>query len=280
MQPADDCCFCDVSACPIVLERPRYAVRQCPRCGVMWCDPPRFDDSFRPDDEQAYLEVETTIVAENRDRLELLRQQAGPDTHPRLLEIGCMHGDFVAQAHDAGYDARGLDLSETAVAEAAVRRPGRVSLGTLDASVPDASVDIVAAFNVIEHMDAPHQFLDQVRRVLRPGGVLVLETPAQESIYHHVMFARGRLEPRRPQLEVGLHPGTHIFKFGRGPWRRILRGRGFDVLRMRPKSTPLRELLAKNTRAGIATRAGIVGFGLVARATGLGNRVQVMARCP
>jgi 2-polyprenyl-3-methyl-5-hydroxy-6-metoxy-1,4-benzoquinol methylase len=244
----------------------------------MWCDPPRFDDRFRPDDEQAYLEVEPTVAAENRERLSLVAAWAAPTSHARLVEVGCMHGDFVRQASAAGYRARGLDLSSTAVAEAERRRPGLVREGTLDDAIPDASLDVVAAFNVIEHMDAPHRFLDHVRRVLRPGGVLVLETPAQESLYHHALVLRGQLLPRRPRLEIGMHPGTHIYKFGRDAWRRILGDRGFSVLAVRSKSTPLRELLAKNERAGLATRAGIVGLGLAARATGLGNRVQVVAR--
>jgi len=278
MTTPDECCFCEASACPVVLRRPRFQVRRCPRCRVMWCDPPRFDDRFRPDDEEAYLEVEPTVVAENRDRLALLSAWAGPATHARLVEVGCMHGDFVGQAASAGYRARGLDLSTTAVAEAELRRPGLVHEGTLDESTPAASLDVVAAFNVIEHMDAPHRFLDHVRRVLRPGGVLVLETPAQESLYHHALVLRGQLLQRRPRLEIGMHPGTHIYKFGHSAWRRILAGRGFRVLAVRSKSTPLRELLAKNERAGLATRAGIVGLGLAARATGLGNRVQVVAQ--
>ena len=278
MTTPDECCFCDASECPVVLRRPRFSVRQCPRCRVMWCDPPRFDDRFRPDDEEAYLEVEPTVVSENRDRLALLSAWAGPGTHGRLVEVGCMHGDFVGQAAAAGYRAQGLDLSTTAVAEAARRRPGLVHEGTLDEATPAASLDVVAAFNVIEHMDAPQRFLDHVRRVLRPGGVLVLETPAQESLYHHALVLRGRLLTRRPRLEIGMHPGTHIYKFGRGAWRRILQDRGFRVLAVRSKSTPLRELLAKNERAGLATRAGIVGLGLAARATGLGNRVQVVAQ--
>lgn len=278
MTMVDACCFCEASACPVVLRRPRFRVRRCPRCRVMWCDPPRFDDRFRPDDEEAYLEVEPTVEAENRDRLALLSTWAGPATHARLVEVGCMHGDFVDQATAAGYRARGLDLSTTAVAEAARRRPGLVREGTLDETTPEASLDVVAAFNVIEHMDAPHRFLDHVRRVLRPGGVLVLETPAQESLYHHALVLRGHLLPRRPRLEIGMHPGTHIYKFGRDAWRRVLEGRGFSVLAIRSKSTPLRELLAKNERAGLVTRAGIVGLGLAARATGLGNRVQVVAQ--
>jgi SAM-dependent methyltransferase len=278
MPTPHECCFCEASPGPVVLRRPRFLVRRCPQCGVMWCDPPRFDEQFRPDDEQAYLEVEPTIVAENRDRLALLSAWASPGTHPRLVEVGCMHGDFVGQAAAAGYRAQGLDLSGTAVAEAARRRPGLVGYGTLDDATPDASLDVVAAFNVIEHMDEPQRFLDHVRRVLRPGGVLVLETPAQESLYHHALVLRGHLMPRRPRLEIGMHPGTHIYKFGRATWRKILCARGFSVLAVRSKSTPLRELLAKNERAGLATRAGIVGFGLAARATGLGNRVQVVAQ--
>jgi 2-polyprenyl-3-methyl-5-hydroxy-6-metoxy-1,4-benzoquinol methylase len=278
MPTPQECCFCEASACPVVLRRPRFLVRRCPRCHVMWCDPPRFDDRFRPDDERAYLEVEPTVVAENRERLALLSTWAGPATHGRLVEVGCMHGDFVRQAAAVGYRAQGLDLSTTAVAEAERRRAGLVREGTLDEHVPAASLDVIAAFNVVEHMDTPQRFLDHARRVLRPGGVLVLETPAQESLYHHALVLRGRLLPRRPRLEIGMHPGTHIYKFGREAWQRILRDRGFSVLAIHSKSTPLRELLAKNERAGLATRAGIVGLGLAARATGLGNRVQVVAQ--
>jgi 2-polyprenyl-3-methyl-5-hydroxy-6-metoxy-1,4-benzoquinol methylase len=278
MPTSDECCFCEASDCPVVLRRPQFAVRRCPRCRVMWCDPPRLHDRFCADNEQAYLDVEPTVASENRERLELLSTWAAPATHGRLVEVGCMHGDFVEQAAAAGYRARGLDLSATAVAEAERRRAGLVRYGTLDDTVPDASLDVVAAFNVVEHMDAPQRFLDHARRVLRPGGVLVVETPAQESLYHHALVLRGHLLPRRPRLEIGMHPGTHIYKFGRDAWRRILRARGFEVLAVRSKSTPLRELLAKNERAGLATRAGIVGLGLAARATGLGNRVQVVAQ--
>jgi len=271
-----DCVFCGYREAPVHLHRPRFAVRRCPHCAVLWCDPTRFDADFNPDDEQAYLEVEATIHTENAARLEQLTRYAGPDTHPRLLEVGCMHGDFVYQARGAGYDARGADLSQTAVDEANRRMPGGVVYGTLDDSYADGSLDVVAAFNVIEHMDEPSAFLAQVTRVLRPGGLLIAETPAQESVYHHVLFMRGRLEPRA-ELDVGVHPGTHIFKFGRRAWETILRDRGYEVLNLIPRSTPLRELLAKNKSEPLI-RAGIVGFGLLGRVTGWENRLLVIAR--
>ena len=112
----------------------------------MWCDPRRFDEQFNADNEEAYLEVESTIHAENAARLAALLEHAPPATHPRLLEIGCMHGDFVYQARAAGYDAHGADLSASAVEEANRRMPGSVSLATLDADTPEGSLDVIAGF--------------------------------------------------------------------------------------------------------------------------------------
>jgi len=272
-----DCVFCGYRDAPVHLHRPRFEIRRCPHCSVLWCDPTRFSDDFNPDNEAAYLSVEDTIHAENATRLHELLRHVGPDSHPRLLEVGCMHGDFIYQARAVGFDAHGADLSETAVTEANRRMPGSVQLATLDSTnFADDSLDVVAAFNVVEHMDRPDQFLDAVVRVLRPGGVFIAETPAQESVYHHVLFLRGRAQPDH-DLDVGVHPGTHIFKFGRRAWTTILRDRGFEVLEVEPRSTPLRELLAKNPDKPIL-RAGIVGFGVVGRVTGWENRVLVVAR--
>ena len=246
----------------------------------MWCDPLRFDEDVNPEDvviEAAYLEVDEDVRAENASRLAFTQHFAPPASHPRLCEIGCMHGDYIEQANRSGYEAFGLDLSETAVAWASEHRPGTVRLGTLGDDQDDASLDVIAAFNVIEHMPDPGDFLDHVHRVLRPGGVLVAETPAQESIYHHVLFARGHLLRSRPRLPVGMHPGTHIFKFGKAAWRNVLTRRGFRMLEVESRSTPLRELLVKNRGQSLAFRTGIIGFGLLARATRLGNRVLFAA---
>jgi SAM-dependent methyltransferase len=274
------CCFCGHPHCPPVLERPQYVVRRCPHCTVLWCDPMRFGERFCADNEKAYLEFAEISALENAVRLNLLERYAPAGSHRNLIEIGSMHGNFIAQARVRGYSAEGYDLSRTAVDEANRHIPGLVRYGTLDGSIPSASVDVVAAFNVIEHMDAPNEFLDHVVRVLRSGGVLIAETPAQESIYHAVMYARCKVQRSARELEIGLHPGTHIFKFGHRAWRTILGDRNFRILTCRSKSTPLRELLTKTRSAHAITRAGIVGFGALARLTRLGNRVILVAEKP
>ncbi len=283
-----NCRLCGTPNCPAVLDCDRFRVRRCPSCTTLWCDPLRLPDAEEaPEDEadgpaieDTYLSVDDTIQRENNARLELIQSLAPPSSHPRLLEIGCMHGGFVVQAQRAGYEAHGLDISQRAVDWAAEHNPGLVDFGTLDASQPDQSLDIVAGFNVVEHMDDPGEFLDHVARVLRPGGLFVAETPSQESLYHHVLFARAKVLTGRGPMEVGMHPGTHIFKFGRRAWTNVLRRRSFEVLDVQAKSTPLRELLAKTKSRGVVFAAGTVGFGLAQRVTGLGNRVLVAARAP
>ena len=283
-----NCRLCGTSDCPPVLRCDGFRVRRCPSCTTLWCDPLRLEDEPDPGEpsvgvpaiEDTYLSVDDTIQRENTARLDFIRALAPPSSHPRLLEIGCMHGGFVVQAQQAGYEAYGLDISQRAVDWAAEHNPGLVGYGTLGPEQADQSLDVVAGFNVVEHMDDPGEFLDHVARVLRPGGIFVAETPAQESLYHHVLFARAKVMPPERNHDVGMHPGTHIFKFGRRAWHNVLTRRAFEVLDMQAKSTPLRELLAKNRTRGLAFSAGVVGFGLAQRATGLGNRVLLAARAP
>jgi SAM-dependent methyltransferase len=243
----------------------------------MWCDPLRFSDEFNPDNEEAYLETHDALEGENHERIEILMRAAPASTHPTVLEVGCMHGDFLLRAAKEGYQGAGLDLSQSAVDHAAKISPGLVEYGTLDERVPDASVDVLAAFNVIEHMDAPHGFLEHARRVLRPGGVLILETPRQESLFHHIMFGRGRIFKNDKSVDIGVYPGTHIFKFGNRAWRKILADRNFEVTSLQGKSTPLSQLFAKQ-QSSVATRAAIVFFNVLAKATRLENRVILTAR--
>ena len=223
------CRFCSGTQSKVILTQPKFVIRACPHCEVLWCDPLRFDETFKKSNEGAYLATSHIALKTNRKKVSALIKHAPPERFPKLLEIGCMHGDFLLQTKSHGYDVKGFDLSESAISLANKRFAGLAEVGTLDGSFPSDSINVVAAFNVIEHMDYPDKFLDEVKRVLVPGGYLFLETPSKESLYHYVMFFIAGMSSKE-KAEIGLGPGGHIYKFGKKAWNIILSEKSFQNL--------------------------------------------------
>jgi SAM-dependent methyltransferase len=93
-----------------------------------------------------------------------------------VLDLGCASGGFLA-ALGARWKRHGLDLSELMVRRAAAR--GGIVVRRADvfsAHFDAASFDVVTAFDVLEHLPQPLQLLSEVRRILKPDGMLLLGT--------------------------------------------------------------------------------------------------------
>ncbi|MBI3769306.1 MAG: methyltransferase domain-containing protein [Deltaproteobacteria bacterium] len=99
----------------------------------------------------------------------------------RWLDLGCAYGYLVAEAGAGGFRAAGLDVSAYALGRVVAAAPaaaGKVARAVLERlPLADESVDVVSAFDVLEHVVDPEPALAEVRRVLRPGGVLIGATP-------------------------------------------------------------------------------------------------------
>ncbi len=115
------------------------------------------------------------------------RWLTGRDTLPwsgegRLLDVGCGPGVNLKTFQEQGWDVYGIDLSETAVTIARERVGDRIYYGTLDtAPFDDESFDVVVLNHSLEHMFSPIKTLEGVRRLLRPGGMVVIAVPNAES---------------------------------------------------------------------------------------------------
>jgi SAM-dependent methyltransferase len=105
-----------------------------------------------------------------------------PQTRSRVLEIGCGRGGFGSRiAVDHDYTAVELDAESCAAAAArisAVAPDATVLHGDLSVLPAGAAFDVVCAFEVLEHIEDDVAALAEWVEPLRPGGLLLLSTPA------------------------------------------------------------------------------------------------------
>ncbi|HEY7837223.1 MAG TPA: class I SAM-dependent methyltransferase [Terriglobales bacterium] len=142
--------------------------------------------------------------------------QALPIRSGRLLDIGCSFGVLVEEARRAGFDASGLEADLGAAEFARSKFGVEVFSGRLDQAVfPPGSFDVVVLNDVIEHILDPIPFVTEVRRLLRPGGILLLETPNHRSVHALLFGVANKLNNCLRALSGGAfdHPWPGYYDF-------------------------------------------------------------------
>jgi 2-polyprenyl-3-methyl-5-hydroxy-6-metoxy-1,4-benzoquinol methylase len=107
----------------------------------------------------------------------------------RWLDVGCSNGAFVKVARSHGINAEGIDLSAVAVEKG--RAEGLpLYCSTIEMFNPGYLYNTIVAFDVLEHVLDPLNFLLAVRRLLEPGGTLVITVPNLNSLIRKIMEQR------------------------------------------------------------------------------------------
>lgn len=109
----------------------------------------------------------------------------------RILEIGSGLGYLTYSLIRAGYDARGIDISENAVSQA-TERFGKYYLSgdVYEYSVKHAgSYDYIISTEVIEHIDRPVDFLSAMLKLTKPGGKVIITTPNKSPYPEDIIWA-------------------------------------------------------------------------------------------
>jgi SAM-dependent methyltransferase len=152
----------------------------------------------------------------------------------RVLDLGCGAGRFVAALQEAGADPVGVEIAEAALERARRNAPGAdLRLLEPDGSIPldHGSVDLVWCSEVLEHVADTAQVLLEARRVLRPGGRLLVTVPfhgrAQAAVIGLVRF------------DAHFDPfGQHLRFYTRTSLAATLRESGYEDVRVRPWGGP------------------------------------------
>ena len=96
----------------------------------------------------------------------------------RVLELASAHGGFVALLQQAGFEAAGLELSPWVVDYAQKTFNVPMLLGAIETQhIPPGSLDAIAMMDVLEHLPDPIGTLRSCLSLLKPDGVLLLQTP-------------------------------------------------------------------------------------------------------
>jgi 2-polyprenyl-3-methyl-5-hydroxy-6-metoxy-1,4-benzoquinol methylase len=205
----------------------------CNQCGLMYANPQELVDcrTFESEDypkvcDEAtggqYFQKQHVQLPDNLRALRVLNELS--PKRGRLLEIGSFCGIFLDRIRANGWDATGLE-PERRVADYSRSKYG---LNIVDGVLPQPGLasenfDAVMMLHVIEHMPDPSENLREIHRILKPGGVLVVETPRFDSLMFKMLGRRER--------SLGNCNG-HIYFFTVPALRRMFEKSGFDVLKV------------------------------------------------
>lgn len=96
-----------------------------------------------------------------------------------ILEVGCGQGHFLVRMQNL-YNCQGVEFNPQAIQDC---KANGLNVSSKDLNAIDACFDVVAAFEVLEHLSNPRDFIDQALRVLKPGGYLLLAVPDPDSYF-------------------------------------------------------------------------------------------------
>jgi SAM-dependent methyltransferase len=233
---------------------------QCDDCSLVYLNPRIPQEIILDGYKDA---VDPTFVRQNEQRLKTFKRslrrlasryglEANADTH--VLDVGCAGGAFPKAAADLGFSVVGVEPSAWLAEQGRQAYGLDIRAGVLgEQDFADASFDLITLWDVIEHLTAPHEVVDDIRRLLKDDGLLVVNYPDYGSLMRRLLGAKWPF-----------FLSVHLIYFTPQTILRFLEARGFAVAEVRP--------FWQTLELGYAMERGAAYFsavGLLAKATRL-----------
>jgi SAM-dependent methyltransferase len=141
----------------------------------------------------------------------------------KLLDFGCGWGQYLGAAKAVGWDAIGIEIDPEKIEFARSQGLNAVQGELLDGIFDSETFDAVIAQQVFEHLYDPVSYIEEIRRVLKPGGVLFVSVPNYGSVLARFAGANWDM----------VSPVAHVRYFTSGTLKQLLSDHGFEVLSKR-----------------------------------------------
>jgi len=220
----------DLNVCALCEDRDVDALYKglvkCRKCGYVWADASISDaelariyekNYFFGGEYKDYLSERPALVKDFENAFSRLDpfKKGG-----HLLEIGCAYGFSLEIGRERFDDVTGVDLNGEAVAYA------RRELGLdarqgdfLQMDLPENHYDAIVTWQTLEHLRAPHRYMEKIARLLKPGGVFACTTVDIDGIVPKLRGADWRQ----------IHPPTHISYYSKKTLAKLVEKYGLSV---------------------------------------------------
>lgn len=203
-------------------DRVHYRMVRCDACGLVRSDPAADPAKVAGLYARSSFDYETEVP---NLRMTYGRYLGTLDRHGAqregLLEVGCGNGFFLEEAQRRGYrDVRGIEPSRGAIESAPASVRPLIAEDVLRPGVmPEQSTGVACLFQVFDHLPDPGAALDELHRILRPGGLALI-------LNHDAGAPSARLlGERSPIVDV-----EHYYLYSRTTLGRLASAHGFEVV--------------------------------------------------
>jgi SAM-dependent methyltransferase len=191
---------------------------RCTRCGLYQKSCPVDTVTYTADYQADYVRARARKLRTAAARLNQLASCVS-GSPLRLLDIGCSVGAIVEAAERRGWQSYGVDVSRDAVLHCRDRGLRCQVYDGFTLPYPSRFFDVVTAWHVVEHVPSVRMALEEWYRVIAPGGVLAIETPAASCWKARLLGARYRK----------FWPREHTYTFDRSNLEPLLFDAGFQT---------------------------------------------------
>jgi 2-polyprenyl-6-hydroxyphenyl methylase/3-demethylubiquinone-9 3-methyltransferase len=173
------------------------------------------DPSRLTDKESSYIETQLEANSQRfRNQVNILKQHLSL-RDAKVLDIGCGGGLFLSLLKREGANVMGIELSDSRAQYAKTKHNLEIHKHPIESDFwkkrYTGHFDAVTLWDVIEHVNYPFQTLQSASAVLKEGGLLLIDTPCRDSLYHQIGEMTYRLSGGRFPTFLNAMYSSHLF---------------------------------------------------------------------
>ena len=253
------------------------SIMRCRKCGLVYMNPRPTLAAYRNmyeggefyQDYQGRVTKYAHLFPQTYEIIEKYKPDKGS-----LLEVGCATGEFLNVGCQRGWQVIGTDASQS-LAEVGKTKYGVeiiVSSSVKAIAWPAEQFDVVYASHVMEHLPSPSATLRELWRVLKPGGLILIQVPNEFEDLLYVLF---RWLATKRYKRGGAPIFDHVYFFSPQTMTRMVEQTGFSLLEISTwQNRNRRNFLASRYPGGKYIKRGLFAAGGL---IGRGPNIEVIA---